>query len=289
VITVPAYFGDEERRSTKLAGEYAGLTVVDVISEPIAAALSYGFARLSGSGPAEETALVYDLGGGTFDVTVIRLAHDEVRTLATDGDCELGGLNWDQRLADHASAKLAALGMSTDGWSDADDIRLLRAARTAKHELTDRPLAMLEFARGDNSYKLPIAREEFEELTADLLERTIFTAKQALLASGLIWKDIDRLILVGGSSRMPAVRRAIKQMAGMEPDDAVSPDEAVARGAAIYAQYLLDLRGMSTAAPPLHIVDVNAHSLRIEGVNLQTLRAENVALIRRNTPLPCEV
>jgi molecular chaperone DnaK len=293
VITVPAYFDEARRKATCDAAIMSGLPVLDIVNEPTAAALAFGerlgYLTPQGAPRGCLNVLVYDLGGGTFDVTVIRLAHDEVRTLATDGDCELGGLNWDQRLADHAREKLAALGMPMSDWTETDDVRLLRAARTAKHDLSDRPLAMLEFARGDQSYKLPIARDEFEDLTADLLERTIFTAKQALLASGLIWKDVDRLILVGGSSRMPAVRRAVKQMAGIDPDDAVSPDEAVARGAAIYAQYLLSLRGLSSAAAPLRIVDVNAHSLGIEGVNLQTLRTENVALIRRNSPLPCEV
>jgi molecular chaperone DnaK len=293
VITVPAYFDEGRRKATCDAAIMSGIPVLDIVNEPTAAALSFGelLGYLTPEGAPKESlnVLVYDLGGGTFDVTVIRLAGDEVRTLATDGDCELGGVNWDQRLAEHAESRFRAVWTDAAPLKLADKIRLLRVARDVKHALSAHPAALFEFKQGEKEVKLPITREEFEDLAADLLERTAFTTKQAMLAGGLMWSELDRLLLVGGSSRMPAVRRALKEISGIAPDDAVHPDEAVARGAAIFARYLLGVRGIAGAAPQLRISDVNSHGLGIEGVNLQTLRAENVTLIRRNTPLPCEI
>ena len=293
VITVPAYFDEARRNATCDAAIMGGLPVLEIVNEPTAAALSFGerLGYLTPDGTPRErmNVLVYDLGGGTFDVTAIRLATGEIRALATDGDCELGGVNWDQRLAEHAESRFRALWPNAAPLAQVDQIRLLRAARAAKHDLTDRAIAVLEFSQDDNHLKLPVTREEFEELTADLLERTIFTARQTLQAAGLIWSEVDRLLLVGGSSRMPAVERRLNEESGMKADAAVNPEEAVARGAAVYARYLLGQRGLAGNAPKLRIADVNSHSLGLEGVNLQTLRTENVALILRNTSLPCEI
>lgn len=293
VITVPAYFDESRRKATYDAAIMSGLPVLDIVNEPTAAALSFGerlgFLTPEGAPRERLNILVYDLGGGTFDVTVIRLSNNEVRTLATDGDYELGGGNWDQRLADFAESRLRALWPKAGPLERPDQIRLLRSAQEAKHALTNHPVTVLEFNRGDQQLRLPMTRAEFEDLTSDLLERTVFTTKQAMQAAGLIWNDIDRLLLVGGSSRMPAVQRVLNDLAGIPADAAVNPDEAVARGAAVFARYLLGLRGIDGNAPKLRITDVNAHGLGIEGVNLQTLRTENVALIPRNTPLPCEI
>jgi molecular chaperone DnaK len=293
VVTVPAYFDEARRKSTWDAAIMSGLPLLDIVNEPTAAALAFGerLGYLTTEGTPRErlNVLVYDIGGGTFDVTVIRLAAAEIRALSTDGDCELGGLNWDQRIAEYAESRFQALWPDVAALEPSDQMRLLRAARDAKHRLTDRPVTVLEFSQGDHHLKLPVTREELEDLTSDLLDRTAFTTRQALQASGLIWSEIDRLLLVGGSSRMPAVRRMLNELSGITPDATVSPDEAVARGAAVYARYLMGLPGHSANAPKLRIADVNSHSLGVEGVNLQTMRTENVALIPRNSSLPCEI
>ncbi|MBX3425615.1 MAG: Hsp70 family protein [Pirellulales bacterium] len=293
VVTVPAYFDEARRKAAHDAAIMSGLPLLDIVNEPTAAALSFGerlgYLRSDGAPQAKLNILAYDLGGGTFDVTVIRLSPGEVRTLATDGDCELGGINWDERLVGLALERVPMLQQRGTTLTQVEQIALRRAARDAKHALSDRPATLLECRVGEAAFAMPVTREEFEELTADLLERTLFTTKQALQAAGLIWDEVDRLLLVGGSSRMPAVRRALEQASGLQAEVAVHPDEAVARGAAIFARYLLGLRGRDDVAPALSVVDVNAHGLGIEGVNLQTLRTENVTLIPRNTPLPCEV
>ena len=241
VITVPAYFGDEERRATVLAGEYAGLTVLDVISEPVAAALSYGFARLdpaAARGPAEETALVYDLGGGTFDVTVVELAERRVAVVAVDGDHELGGADWDEKVALHLSRAF------TDAHPDAEDPlddgeggqSLLLEAERARRALTDAPRTVARVAHDGRTLDVDLTREELERLTAGLLDRTLALTRSALgaaAARGL--QRVDRVLLVGGASRMPAVRAQLERELGV-PVQLADPDLAVAKGAAVYAE-----------------------------------------------------
>lgn len=240
VITVPAYFGDEERRATKLAGQYAELNVVDVINEPTAAALAYGFARLDGTGssPAEEVALVYDLGGGTVDITVVELADRRVAVMAIDGDHELGGADWDEKLALHLShAFTAAYPDAEDPLDDGDGAQqLLLGAERAKRELTDADATVVHVVHDGRALDVPITRTEFERLTAGLLERTIELTKSAVAAAmraGV--RRIDRILLVGGSSRMPAVAARLSQELG-RPAELRDPDLAVAKGAALYGE-----------------------------------------------------
>ena len=293
VITVPAYFDEARRKATSDAAFMSGLAVLDIVNEPTAAALSFGerlgYLTPDGAPRQRMNVFVYDLGGGTFDVSVIRLESKEIRTLATDGDYELGGENWDERLAEHLKSRFR------ERWPDAptltrlQSLQLRRTARQAKHALSEAQLTVVDFSIGGRRLQLSVTREELAELTADLLERTLFTARQTLQAAGLIWSEIDRLLLVGGSSRMPAVRQAMSELSGMTPEVAVNPDEAVARGAAVYARYLLGIQHANDALPKLRISDVNSHSLGLEGVNLETLLKQNVSLIPRNTSLPCEV
>ncbi len=247
VLTVPAYFGDEERRATVLAGEYAGLNVVDVINEPTAAALSYGFARfevgarrtLAGPGAAvEEVALVYDLGGGTFDVTVVELADRRVSVVAIDGDHQLGGADWDEKvvlfLADRFLAAHPDRGDPLD--SGASSQALLLAAEQARRELTDVTSTTVTVAHGGQSVDIELTRAELERLTGGLLDRTISltrAARDAATARGA--RGIDRILLVGGASRMPAVERRLSAEFGV-PVELTDPDLAVARGAAIYGE-----------------------------------------------------
>jgi molecular chaperone DnaK len=240
VITVPAYFGDEERRATKLAGEYAGLTVVDVISEPIAAALSYGFARLdrSSEGAAEEVALVYDLGGGTFDVTVVELAERRLAVVSIDGDHELGGADWDEKLAVHLSHAFTKEHPDAEDPLDdsAGSQALILAAENAKRALTRRPQTTVTVAHDGREVEVTVTREEFETLTRSLLDRTLELTRQAVEAAkrrGV--QRIDRVLLVGGSSRMPAVAARLTQELGV-PTQLADPDLAVAKGAALYGE-----------------------------------------------------
>jgi len=241
VITVPAYFGDEERRATKLAGEYADLVVLDVINEPTAAALSYGFARLDGGGPAEdaeEVALVYDLGGGTVDVTIVELAQRRLAVVAIDGDHALGGADWDERLAVHLShAFLAAHPDAEDPYDDSAGAQeLVLTAERAKRELTERDTVVVPVAHNGRSLSVTVTRVEFERLTAGLLDRTIELTRAAVSAArerGV--RGIDRVLLVGGSSRMPAVAARLSAELGVRAE-LHDPDLAVAKGAALYGR-----------------------------------------------------
>jgi len=242
VITVPAYFGDEERRATVQAGVYAGLDVVDVLSEPIAAALSYGFGRLDGSvGTSKadgETVLVYDLGGGTFDVTVIELADRRISVLAVEGDHQLGGADWDERLALHLSRRFGEA--EPDAEDPLDDSAgaqaLVLAAERAKHELSDADRTDVVVAHDGTRVTVPVTRAELTELTAPLLRRTIDLTRSCLAEAARRGVDrVDRVLLVGGSSRMPSVAEALRTELGLEPL-LHDPDLAVARGAALYGE-----------------------------------------------------
>lgn len=236
VITVPAYFGVAEREATRAAGQIAGLNVVDIINEPTAAAFTYGFAR--GDSVTEEVVLVYDLGGGTFDVTVIAVSGGDITVKATDGDHELGGDNWDQRLVDIIVRKFM------DENPDADDpmfdpmalgeIRL--EAENAKRRLTNTPNATVRVTSGATLAKVEVTREEFEAATAELTEQTIQltdscleAAKQAGVAK------LDRVLLVGGSSFMPMIAPRVQEKTGIEPQ-LHEPNLAVAKGAALWGQ-----------------------------------------------------
>ena len=167
--------------------------------------------------------LVYDLGGGTFDVTILDLRPGDLRTLATDGDVQLGGYDWDMRLVNFAADEFRKLHRLDPRESPAAMAALLAAAEEAKHTLTARPKTTLMVRHGGHSLELPITREQFEELTEDLLERTAYTTRQVLAAAGLTWPQIDRVLLVGGSTRMPMVPRMIEQLSGQKPDHTVHP------------------------------------------------------------------
>lgn len=235
VVTVPAYFGDEERKNTKLAGEYAGLNVVDIINEPTAAAFSYGFAS---QGSGNETVLVYDLGGGTFDVTVIQLEAKRIAVVATDGDHALGGADWDDRVAAHLSERfLAECPGAEDPLDDSYGAQdLISSAEDAKQTLSHRDSTDVLVVHGGHRANISISRAEFEQITSTLLRRTIELTRAVLKAAearGLT--SIDKVLLVGGSSKMPAVAARLKEEFGFDAQ-LTDPDLAVAKGAAIYGQ-----------------------------------------------------
>lgn len=288
VITVPAYFDEVRRKATQDAGYMAGFEVLDIINEPTAAAIAFGYQRgfLSpghDAGSAKRI-LVYDLGGGTFDVTVMEIGGRDFVALATDGDVQLGGRDWDQRLLDYVAEEFIRQ-HHLDPREDPNTAgRLWRDCEDAKRTLSARAKAVVTCDFQGHAVRIEVSRERFQELTQDLLDRTAFTTKQTLLAAGLTWKDIDRVLLVGGSSRMPAVHHLLKELSGREPDCSISPDEAVAHGAALHAALLLDRsRGRK---PSFQIKNVNSHSLGVVASDPETRRPRNAILIPRNTPLP---
>jgi len=241
VITVPAYFGDEERRATVLAGTYANLDVVEVLSEPIAAALAYGFGRLDG-GPdlskTSETVLVYDLGGGTFDATVIELADRRISVLAVEGDHQLGGADWDERIALHLSRRFCADNPDAEDPLDdsAGSQALVLTAERAKHQLTDAERTEVVVTHDGARATVPLSRTELEEMTAPLLRRTLDLTRACLdEAARRGVARVDRVLLVGGSSRMPAVAELLRRELKLDPQ-LHDPELAVARGAAIYGE-----------------------------------------------------
>ncbi len=290
IITVPAYFDEPRRKATYQAGQMAGLKVLDILNEPTAAALVFGeeqgYLTRFGAPKEQMNVIVYDLGGGTFDVTLIDMKPGDLRTLCTDGDVQLGGFDWDMRIVDHLAEEFVNLHNSDPRKSAESLQRMVVAAEDAKHTLSTRQKVRVPVTHDNKSLDVEITREKFEEITADLLERTRYTTRQLLATSGKTWKEIDRILLTGGSTRMPMVQRMLKELSGIEPDHSVSPDEAVARGAAIYANYVLASRKESGHEPTFDVTNVNAHSLGIQGIDPQTGRKRNRILIRRNTPLP---
>ncbi|TWT37008.1 Chaperone protein DnaK [Posidoniimonas corsicana] len=293
VITVPAYFDEVRRQAIKNAGEMSGLEVVDIVNEPTAAVLAFGehLGYLDKTGvPCQSlNVLVYDLGGGTFDVTAIQLRNQEIKTLATDGDTELGGLNWDECLAEllqHRYEEALAANQTTL----ANNERYwLEMANRFKHALSSSPTATDVCDGSAGPQEITVTRNDFAEATAHLTDRTLFTTRQCLNAAGWAWGDIDRLILVGGSTRMPCIRESLRQESRLDPESCIDPDEAVARGAAIYAQSRLSQQGVSTVARELTITNVASHSLGIVGVDIDTLHREVIHLIPKNNPLPTDV
>ncbi|WP_433733057.1 Hsp70 family protein [Nocardia sp. CA-129566] len=245
VITVPAYFGDEERRATIQAGTYAGFDVAGVLSEPIAAALSYGFGRLDGSVDvgrqgARETVLVYDLGGGTFDATVIELADRRISVLAVEGDHQLGGADWDERIALYLSQKFCEANPDAEDPLDdsAGSQMLVLAAERAKRELTDADRTDVVIAHDGARAVIPLTRDEVDAMTSSLMRRTIDLTRDCLAAASKRGvASVDRLLLVGGSSRMSMVARELHRELGLA-GELRDPDLSVARGAALYGEKL---------------------------------------------------
>ena len=287
VITVPAYFDEVRRKATQDAGFMAGFEVLDIINEPTAAAISFGYelAReelVSDSRP--QLILVYDLGGGTFDVSVLEMHSHRFITLATDGDVRLGGRDWDQRLVDFVAAE-AIRQTGVDPREEPNSLGyLICECEEAKRALSVRHQTQILLDLHGFSLRVPITRQAFEDMTQDLLERTTFTVEKTLRAAGLKWPQIDRVLLVGGMSRMPSVVQRMAEISGKQPDRTISPDEAVAHGAALHAATLLDRqRGRD---PQFEIRNVNAHSLGVAAVDPLTRRRQTAVLIPRNSALP---
>ena len=281
VITVPAYFNDAQRNSTKIAGEIAGLKVLRVLNEPTAAAIAYGVDKRQ-----EGTILVWDLGGGTFDVTILRISGDGVfEVKATNGDTHLGGDDWDEALVNHLADEFQHAN-GIDLRRDPQALQRLRdAAEKAKRELSNvlQTAINLPFitadATGPKHLDTQITRSQFEELTRSLVDRMRAPFEHALKDAGMTVKDIDEIVLVGGSTRMPMVENLVRELTGKEPRKGVNPDEVVAIGAAIQAAIMTG--GYSGSQKSIVLVDVLPLSLGVE-----TQGGVMSVMIPRNTPLP---
>src|ERR1700740_3154221 len=276
VITVPAYFNDDQRQATKDAGKIAGLDVKRIINEPTAASLAYGLDKES-----DQTILVFDLGGGTFDVSVLELAAGVFEGKATAGDNHLGGDNFDKAVVDWMAAEFKK-DQGIDLTQDKMALqRLYEAAEKAKIELSSTMTTQINLpfitatADGPKHLDLQLTRAKLEEITADLLERTVEPTKQALADAGLDSSKIDHVVLVGGMTRMPAVQDKVKQIVGKDPHKGVNPDEVVAVGAALQAGVL------KGEVKDILLLDVTPLSLGIE-----TKGGVMTKLIERNTTIP---
>ena len=282
VITVPAYFNDAQRQATKDAGRIAGLNVLRIINEPTSAALAYGL----DNGQAQKI-LVYDLGGGTFDVSIIEIGDHVIEVLATSGDNHLGGDDFDERIVQYLVEQFK----KTEGINLFKDTaalqRLKEEAEKAKKELsscmtTNINLPFLAMAKdGPHHMDIQLSRSKIEELTKDLIERTVIPVENAIHDAGLTKSQIDMVLLVGGSTRIPAVQDKVRTLMGKEPSRNVNPDECVAIGAAVQAGKLGGQLMAGSAASEMILMDVTPLSLSIETVGGVSSR-----LIERNTTIP---
>ncbi len=277
VITVPAYFNDSQRQATKDAGKIAGLEVLRIINEPTAAALAYGV------GEKDQTIMVYDLGGGTFDVSILEIADGVFEVLSTNGDTHLGGDDFDQRIIDYLVSefkKNEGVDLSLDKMAMQ---RLKEAAEKSKIELSTTTTSNVNLpfitadATGPKHMDITLTKAKFDELTADLVEKTLVCIRNAMKDASLSPSDINEVLLVGGSSRIPAVQDAVKREMGKEPNKGINPDECVAVGAAIQGGVLNNDEG----AGDILLLDVTPLSLGIE-----TMGGVFTKLIERNTTIP---
>ena len=280
VITVPAYFNDAQRQATKDAGKIAGLDVKRIINEPTAAALAYGL-----DNEHEQKIMVYDLGGGTFDVSIIEIGDGVIEVLATSGDNKLGGDDFDQRVTDYLIdefKKKEGIDLSADKMALQ---RIKEAAEKAKKELSSATTTNINLPfitanqDGPKHFELDLTRAKFDELTHDLVERTATPVQNALKDAGLLASDLGKVLLVGGSTRIPAVQDKVKQLTGQEPSKALNPDECVAIGASIQGGKLAGDAG----AGDILLLDVTPLSLSIE-----TMGGVATRLIERNTTIPAK-
>lgn len=292
VITCPAYFGAERRDATEKAAHLAGLEVLALISEPTAAAYAFGM-----GGQKSGTVLVFDLGGGTFDVTVMRFGADgSLQVLLSDGDAELGGKDFDDALMGLLLARLSRefnVDLSHDVLALAD---LRGRAERAKHDLTQRESTALTLAASGQRLRVQVTRSEFEQAIRPLLEGMKLTVQMVLDDCGLTVRNVDDVLLVGGSTRVPAVRRMLTDLFGREPNASIHPDEAVARGAALFAAKLLTVRQPTALLPTVRdrartlpsVQDIVPHSIGVTALDDEDI-PRNSVILTRGQSLPASV
>ena len=302
VITVPYYFNDVRRKATQDAGRIAGLNVIDIINEPTAATLAYAWDKKelgrTDISREERTILVYDLGGGTFDVTIVRYTPTSFRVLATDGDVLLGGLDWSKRLADHLVEQFRKK-YDLDPSTDPETMMgFHQEAEEAKRDLSEKSQVPISVYFQGKTLSVSLSRSEFERMTADMLQRTKDTSELVMQQAGVKPGMLDEVILVGGSTYMPVIEHMLREVTGNEPSRDLIPERAVAEGAAIHAAILQAREGDPTHLPSAVLKrlknvttsDVNSHSLGIKITDPgDSSRKVNHIMIPRNTPVPHKV
>lgn len=302
VITVPYYFNDARRKATEDAGRIAGFNVIDIINEPTAATLTYawklGELGTKGAGQRPRLALVYDLGGGTFDATVVRYTPTHFQVLATDGDVYLGGVDWNDRMLNYVA----------DQFQEAHGIDPRESAQTrqimrndcdmAKVALSDSEKVTVTCRHAGKSLAVPVTRAQFQEMTADLLQRTADTVELVVDQAKVSFDELDAVVLVGGSTLMPSVQTMLKELTGKEPYRGISPHTSVAQGAAIHAAILeVKYRGQQSSLGEkvrrklanVKQENVNSHGLGVAAKNPKSGKVVNNVMIPRNSRLPAEV
>ncbi|MEZ6064238.1 MAG: Hsp70 family protein [Planctomycetaceae bacterium] len=303
VITVPYYFNDVRRKATQDAGRIAGLNVIDIINEPTAATLAYAWemgelGRANAAG-GEKTILVYDLGGGTFDVTVVRYNGTSFRVLATDGDVMLGGLDWSRRIVDQVAEQFEKK-FQLDPRTDPETMmQLTNDCEQAKRDLSAKAQAPISVYFQGKSLTISLTRGDFERLTGDLMQRTRDTTELVMQQAGVGVGELDEVVLVGGSTHMPVVTTMLREVTGKEPSRKIDPEQAVAKGAAIHAA-ILEAKATGGASRLAQAVnqrlrsvstsDVNSHSLgvRISDPNNRERKINHI-MIPKNTSIPYHI
>lgn len=301
VITVPYYFNDQRRKATQDAGKIAGLNVVDIINEPTAATLTYawhqgelGVEEKKGAKPKK--ALVYDLGGGTFDVTVVQYTPTHFQVLATDGDVQLGGIDWNDRILDFVAEEFKSK-HGIDPRQSPQAVHTLRNdCDLAKLALSESDKTVITLRHLGKAVSVPLTRAQFEEITADLLQRTIDTTELVLEQAKLTFADLDAVVPVGGATLTPMVQRALSQISGRPLYTNISPFTSVAQGAALHAaiieaKHRKDSKQAEQLRKRLSGIqqdNVNSHGLGIIAIHPQKNKKVNQLMIRRNTRLPVE-
>ena len=290
VITVPAIFGYAERTATKEAAKIAGIEVLAIVNEPVAAALSYGFGK-KGTFRESQNVLVYDLGGGTFDITVMQISEDQIKVLHTDGDRLLGGKLWDDAIIRYVAECFQAA-HGSDPQQNSQVLQDLRErAEQAKKHLSQRDKSSVACNHAGQTLAVEMTREKFEELTADLLKRTKVKAEwvmQQLVEAGKLsgWQDIHQVLLVGGSSKMPQVMKMMQELSGQEPK-LYDPDLAVAKGAALYAMMQPEVLDDLPPGGIIAVDNISSHAIGIESIDREDNRVIiNRVIIPKNTGLP---
>lgn len=279
VITVPAYFDDAQRKATQDAGKIAGLNVLKIINEPTAAALAY-----SNDTDEKQNILVYDLGGGTFDITVMEYSPEQVKVLSTAGDKNLGGFDFDNEISKYFIKKFEEE-HGVDVYDDDEALQDLRVkSEEAKKTLSSRSKAKFSIYVDGRKLKAEITREEFQSMTQRFIDRTALIMEDAIEDAGLVFEDLDKVLLVGGSTRMPAVEELIKEEVGIIPSKELNPDEIVAMGAAIQAE-MIDGKSINFQT---EVIDVSAHSLGVLTLNMDNNEEFNKIVLPRNTAVPAE-
>ncbi len=286
VITVPAYFDEKRRTATQQAARLAGLEILDIINEPTAAAIALGHEMMLNrqTHGRPRRLLVYDLGGGTFDVTVLEYADHTFRALSTDGDIYLGGRDFDERIIRIIAERFRER-HDVDPRQDMNDLQQLwKRSRELKHLLSESPRVSVAVQLSGRDLQFDLERSEFEDAIEPLVDRSMATTRDVVQAAGFCWQDIDDFLLVGGSSRIPFIAKKAGELWGKSPRLASNPDELVAHGAALYAA--TKLGNILDAEARFEVVNVNAHSLGVRGTDAATKQKVNKVLIPRNTRLP---